>query len=115
MLIVDDSLFVRVVIKDILQKNNYEVVAEAANGEEAIEKYKEFLPDIITMDITMPIKNGIVASEEILAINPKTNIIIISALGQQDCILNLLKLGVKDYIFKPLNPELLLSALNFLF
>ena len=111
-LIVDDSLFIRAMIKGVLVQNGYEVIAEACDGDDAISKYKEFQPDIITMDITMPGTNGIVASKEILKLNPDAKIIVISALGHQDYILDLLKSGVKDYMFKPVNPQLLIQTVK---
>jgi len=111
-LIVDDSLFIRAMIRGILVKNGYEVIAEACDGDDAISKYKEFQPDIVTMDITMPGTNGIIASKEILKLNLNANIIVISAFGHQENILDLLKFGVKDYIFKPVNPELLIQTVK---
>lgn len=111
-LIVDNSLFIRAMIKGVLVQNGYEVIAEACDGDDAISKYKEFQPDIVTMDITMPGTNGIVASKEILKLNPDAKIIVISALGHQDYILDLLKSGVKDYMFKPVNPQLLIQTVK---
>ena len=111
-LIVDDSLFIRAMIKGVLVQNGYEVIEEACDGDDAISKYKEFQPDIVTMDITMPGTNGIVASKEILKLNPDEKIIVISALGHQDYILDLLKSGVKDYMFKPVNPQLLIQTVK---
>lgn len=111
-LIVDDSLFVRVVLINILSENGYEVVAEADNGNDAINKYREYQPDIVTMDITMPGLSGADASKEILKTNPNANILIISALAQQKYIIDLLKSGVKDYLFKPINKDILLATVN---
>lgn len=111
-LIVGDSLFIRAMIKGVLVQNGYEVIEEACDGDDAISKYKEFQPDIVTMDITMPGTNGIVASKEILKLNPDAKIIVISALGHQDYILDLLKSGVKDYMFKPVNPQLLIQTVK---
>ena len=111
-LIVDDSLFIRAMIKGVLVQNGYEVIEEACDGDDAISKYKEFQPDIVTMDITMPGTNGIVASKEILKLNPDAKIIVISALGHQDYILDLLKSGVKDYMFKTVNPQLLIQTVK---
>lgn len=111
-LIVDDSLFVRAMIRNILVQNGYEIIGEACDGDDAISKYKELQPDIVTMDITMPGTNGIIASKEILKINSNAKIIVISALGHQDYILDLLKSGVKDYMFKPVNPELLIQTVR---
>src|SRR5690625_7310768 len=82
-LIVDDAAFMRMMIKDILIKNGYSVVGEAENGNVAVEKYKELSPDLVTMDITMPEKDGITALKEIRAIDPTATVIMCSAMGQQ--------------------------------
>lgn len=82
-LIVDDAAFMRMMLKDILEKNGYQVVGEASNGIKAIELYKKDRPDIVTMDITMPEMDGIEALKEIMSFDPKANIIMCSAMGQQ--------------------------------
>jgi len=81
-LIVDDAAFMRMMIKDILEKNDYEVVGEAQDGVEAVEKYKELSPDLVTLDITMPEKDGITALKEIMAEDPNAKVIMCSAMGQ---------------------------------
>lgn len=111
-LIFDDSLFVRVFIKSILSGNGYEVVAEATNGYEAIDKYVEYKPDIIIIDTTLPELNGLEVSKDILNFYPTAKILIISEVNQQKEILNLLKSGVKDYIIKPLTANKFLSTIN---
>lgn len=81
-LIVDDAAFMRMMIKDILVKNGFEVVGEAADGVQAVDKYKELSPDLVTMDITMPEMDGIAALKEIKHINPQAKVIMCSAMGQ---------------------------------
>ena len=109
-LIVDDTAFMRKMLGDILKKNGYEVVGEAVNGIDAVEKYKELNPDIVTLDITMPEKNGIDALTEILSINPNAICIMISAMGQQDKVQQAITLGAKDFIIKPFKPARILEA-----
>jgi two-component system chemotaxis response regulator CheY len=111
-LVVDDSDFMRMTLKSILTTNGYEVIGEARNGNEAIDKYKELKPDIVTMDITMPEKNGIDATKEILEHDSNANIVILSALTQKRYILESLRLGAKEFLFKPLNPELVISVMK---
>src|SRR5699024_12281748 len=86
-LIVDDAAFMRIKLKDILEKNNYEVAGEAENGHEAVEKYKELQPDIVTMDITMPELDGVEALKEIKTIDPDASILICSAMGEKYMVL----------------------------
>ena len=92
-LIVDDAAFMRMMIRDILTKNGYEVVGEAENGGRAIEKYKELLPDLVIMDITMPEVNGIEAVREIRKINPDSQVIMCSAMGQQAMVIESIQAG----------------------
>ena len=100
-LIVDDAAFMRMMIKDILTKNGYEVVAEAANGVEAVELYKSHQPDLVTMDITMPEMDGIEAVKQIKAVNPAAKVIMCSAMGQQSMVMDAIKAGANDFIVKP--------------
>lgn len=111
-LIVDDAVFMRMMIKDILSKNEFEVVGEGANGAEAVEKYKELKPDIVTMDITMPEVDGIEAVKEIKKIDPNAKIIMCSAMGQQAMVMDAIQAGAKDFIVKPFQGERVLEALN---
>jgi len=111
-MIVDDAAFMRMMIKDILVKNGFEVVAEAADGAQAIEKYKETLPDLVTMDITMPEKDGIAALKEIKKINPAAKIIMCSAMGQQAMVIDAIQAGAKDFIVKPFQADRVLEAVN---
>ena len=111
-LIVDDAAFMRMMIKDILSKNGFEVVGEAENGEVAVEKYKELSPDLVTMDITMPEKDGIEALKDIKKINPAAIVIMCSAMGQQAMVIDAIQAGAKDFIVKPFQAERVLEAIN---
>ncbi|HPN31346.1 MAG TPA: response regulator [bacterium] len=111
-LIADDTLIMRSFIKTVLIKAGHSIAGEAENGEEAYNKYKEVLPDIVTMDITMPVLNGIEASKKILNEFPKAKIIMTSALEQKNVILEALEIGVKNYILKPINKEKMIDLIN---
>lgn len=111
-LIVDDAAFMRMMIKDILEKNGYEVIAEAENGNLAVEKYKEFTPDLVTMDITMPEKDGVTALKEIQALDPNATIIMCSAMGQQAMVIDAIQAGAKDFIVKPFQAERVIEAVS---
>ncbi len=111
-LIVDDAAFMRMMIKDILVKNGYNVVGEAENGEVAVEKYQELTPDLVTMDITMPEKDGITALKEIKSINPDATIIMCSAMGQQAMVIDAIQAGAKDFIVKPFQADRVIEAVS---
>lgn len=111
-LIVDDAAFMRMMIKDILTRNGYEVVGEAENGEIAIEKFKELKPDLVTMDITMPEMDGITAVKEIKKINSKAIVIMCSAMGQQAMVIDAIQAGAKDFIVKPFQPDRVIEAVS---
>ncbi|MGN6710906.1 two-component system, chemotaxis family, response regulator CheY [Anaerocolumna jejuensis DSM 15929] len=100
-LIADDAIFMRKVLGDILQKNGYEVVGEASNGREAVEKYLLLKPEFVTMDITMPVMDGVEALKVIKKIDSNCKIIMVSALGQEDMKLDCIRAGAKGYIVKP--------------
>lgn len=104
-LIVDDAVFMRNMIKDIFSADEFEVVGEAANGVEAIERYEELKPDIVTMDIVMPLKSGIEAVKEIVSIDKDARIVMCSALGQDSLIMEAIEAGAKDFIVKPFKAE----------
>jgi len=110
-LIVDDAAFMRVVLKNILTPEGYEVV-EASNGVEAIEEFKKHQPDIVTMDITMPEMDGIVALQEILKIDANAKVCMVSAMGQDKIILESVKSGAKDFIVKPFKPDDVLGKIK---
>jgi len=109
-LIVDDAAFMRMMLKDILTKNGYVVVGEAENGIAAVEKYKELRPDLVTMDITMPEKDGITALKEIRSIDADAKVIMCSAMGQQAMVIDSIQAGAKDFIVKPFQPDRVLEA-----
>lgn len=111
-LIVDDATFMRMMIKDILEKNSYEVVGEADNGLKAVELYKAEKPDVVTMDITMPDMDGIEAVKEICKINPNAKIIMCSAMGQQTMVMDAIKAGAKDFIVKPFQADRVIEAIK---
>ncbi len=112
-LIVDDAMFMRSMIKDILNNSGkFEVVGEAADGKEAVEVYKEKKPDIVTMDIVMPVMDGIEATKEILKINPSAKIVMVSALGQEPLVIESIAAGARDFIVKPFSPEKVLKVLD---
>ncbi len=110
-LIVDDSMFVTKQIGQILTSEGFEVAAAALNGEEGLEKYKELYPkvDLVTMDITMPVMDGVTSLEKIMEFDKNANIIMISALGKQDLVKKSLLLGAKNYIVKPLDRKKVLE------
>ncbi|MCT8976147.1 response regulator [Clostridium sp. CX1] len=111
-LIVDDAAFMRMMIKDILEKNGYEVVGEANNGIKAVELYKKEKPDVVTMDITMPDMDGIEAVKAIKAFDPAAKIIMCSAMGQQTMVMDAIKAGARDFIVKPFQPDRVLEAIK---
>lgn len=111
-LVVDDAAFMRMMIKDILSKNGYQIVGEAENGRVALEKYQELKPDLTTMDITMPEVDGISAVKDIRKVDPKANIIMCSAMGQQAMVIDAIQAGAKDFIVKPFQPDRVLEAVR---
>ncbi|MEQ2464130.1 response regulator [Niallia hominis] len=111
-LIVDDAAFMRMMIKDILSKNGYEIVGEAADGMQAIEKFKETQPDLVTMDITMPEMDGITALKKIKKLNPNAKVIMCSAMGQQAMVIDAIQAGAKDFIVKPFQADRVLEAIS---
>ncbi|MNM70289.1 Chemotaxis protein CheY [compost metagenome] len=111
-LIVDDAAFMRMMIKDILEKNGFEVVGEANNGLKAVELYKKESPDVVTMDITMPDMDGIEAVKQIKAFDPAAKVIMCSAMGQQSMVMDAIRAGAKDFIVKPFQAERVLEAIK---
>ena len=110
-LICDDAAFMRMMIKDILTKNGYNVAGEAENGLKAVEKFKEVNPDLVLMDITMPEMDGIQALKEIKKIDGGAKVIMCSAMGQQAMVLEAIQAGAKDFIIKPFTPERVLETI----
>jgi two-component system chemotaxis response regulator CheY len=112
-LIVDDAQFTRNMLKNIINKiEQIEVIGEASNGVEAISLYKKLNPDLVTMDLVMPEKGGIEATEEILKINSKALIVVVSALGQEALVLEAAKKGAKDFIQKPFKTEQIIEVMD---
>jgi len=111
-LIVDDAAFMRMMVKDILVKNGFTVVGEAQDGMEAIEKYKELSPDLVTMDITMPEMDGITALKQIKEINSGAKVIMCSAMGQQAMVIDAIQAGAKDFIVKPFQAARVIEAIQ---
>ena len=111
-LIVDDAAFMRMMIKNILIKEGYDVVGEAENGAQAVEKYKELNPDLVTMDITMPEMDGISADKEIMKINKGAKVVMCSAMGQQAMVIDAIQAGAKDFIVKPFQPDRVIEAIS---
>ena len=111
-LICDDAAFMRMMIKDILTKNGYNVVGEAENGAKGVEKYNELKPDLVLMDITMPEMDGIAALKAIKASNPGASVIMCSAMGQQAMVIESIQSGAKDFIVKPFQADRVLEAVR---
>jgi two-component system chemotaxis response regulator CheY len=110
--ITDDAVFMRTLLKKILQQSDeFEVVGEASNGLEAIEAARRTQPDILTLDITMPEMDGVEAIPEILKVSPKTKIIIVSAIGQQNRVIEAIQLGAKDFVLKPFEKSRVFKAI----
>ena len=110
--IVDDAAFMRMMIKDILTKNGYQIVGEAENGKVALDKYLELRPDLTIMDITMPEMDGINAVREIRKVDANANIIMCSAMGQQAMVIDAIQAGARDFIVKPFQPDCVLEAVR---
>lgn len=110
-LIADDAAFMRMLLKGILENGGYEVVGTAVNGVDAVEKFKELRPNVVTMDITMPDMDGLSAVKQIMAIDPTATIIMVSAMGQQAMVVDAMKSGVKDFIVKPFDAPQVLGAI----
>jgi two-component system chemotaxis response regulator CheY len=111
-LICDDATFMRMLIKDILIKNGYNIAGEAENGLKAIDKYIETKPDLVMMDITMPDMDGIQALKKIKATDPNANVIMCSAMGQQAMVIESIQSGAKDFIVKPFQQDRVLEAVK---
>ena len=111
-LIVDDAAFMRMMVKDALNKGGYEDVAEAVDGADAVEKYKELHPDLVIMAITMPNMDALEALKAIKQENPDSQVIMCSAMGQESMVIEAIKSGAKDFIVKPFKPERILSTVT---
>ncbi|MDL2288435.1 response regulator [Oscillospiraceae bacterium OttesenSCG-928-F05] len=111
-LVVDDAAFMRMMIKEVLTKNGFDVVGEAENGAKAVEKYKELTPDLVIMDITMPEVNGIEALKQIKAMDANAQVIMCSAMGQQAMVIEAIQSGAKDFIVKPFQADRVFEAVK---
>jgi two-component system, chemotaxis family, chemotaxis protein CheY len=111
-LVVDDAAFMRKMVTDALSGGGHEIVGEAANGAEAVQRFQELRPDVMTLDITMPEKDGLAALKEIIAVDPGAKVVMCSALGQESKVLESIKLGAKDFVVKPFQAERVLSAIE---
>jgi two-component system chemotaxis response regulator CheY len=112
LMIVDDTLFMRRMLHDLLTRQGYEVVAEARNGREALENYQQTHPDLVIMDITMPEMDGIEAVRAIILLHPEARIVMCSALGQDGPVIEALQAGAQDFVLKPFLPEKVLEAVQ---
>jgi two-component system chemotaxis response regulator CheY len=111
-LVVDDALFMRKLVTDALTGGGHEVIGEACNGAEAVDRYRELQPDLVTLDITMPEKDGLEALREIVALDPSARVIMCSALGQESKVLEAVRGGAKEFIVKPFQPDRVLAAVD---
>jgi two-component system chemotaxis response regulator CheY len=111
-LVVDDAAFMRKMVGDALAKGGHEVVGEAGNGVEAISQFQALKPDLVTLDITMPEKDGLAALAEIMAADPSAKVVMCSALGQESKVLEAIKLGAKDFVVKPFQPARVIEAVD---
>jgi two-component system chemotaxis response regulator CheY len=110
-LVVDDAAFMRMMIRDILSKEGF-IIHEAVNGADAVQKYGELGPDLVTMDITMPEMNGIDALRAIRAADPDARVLMVSAMGQQKMIMDALEAGAMDFLVKPFQPTKVLETVK---
>ena len=111
-LVVDDASFMRMMVKDVLTKNGFDVVGEAENGIKALEKFKELSPELVIMDITMPEMDGIQAVKEIKKIDANAKIVMCSAMGQQAMVIEAIQAGAKDFIVKPFQADRVIEAVK---
>lgn len=114
-LVVDDAAFMRMMIKNILVDGGFEIVAEAENGKQAIDLYREHKPDLVTMDITMPGMDGLEAVKKIVEEDEEAKIIMCSAMGQQAMVIDAIQAGARDFVVKPFKPDRVLAAINKMF
>jgi two-component system, chemotaxis family, chemotaxis protein CheY len=111
-LVVDDAAFMRKMVSDALTKGGHEVVGEAGNGVEAISQFQALKPDLMTLDITMPEKDGLAALADIMAADPSAKVVMCSALGQESKVLEAIKLGAKDFVVKPFQADRVIEAVG---
>ncbi len=111
-LIVDDLSFMRNAIREIIESQGFEVAGEAENGEVGVLRYEETRPDVVLMDITMPVLDGIESLRRIIHLDEAARVVMCSALGQQEYIIRAIQFGAKDFIVKPFRPERIVSAVK---
>ena len=111
-LVVDDAAFMRKMVSDALTKGGHQVVGEAGNGVEAVAQYQALKPEVTTLDITMPEKDGLAALKEIVAFDPAARVVMCSALGQESKVLESIKAGAKDFVVKPFQPDRVIEAVG---
>ncbi len=111
-LVVEDAAFMRKMVGDALTRGGHEVVGEAGNGSEAVERFVELKPQVMTLDITMPEKDGLTALKEIIAIDPAARVVMCSALGQESKVLESIKCGARDFVVKPFQADRVIEAVG---
>ena len=111
-LVVDDAAFMRKMVSDALAKGGHEVIGQAGNGVEAIAQFRELRPDLMTLDITMPEKDGLETLRDVMELDPGAKVIMCSALGQESKVLESIKAGARDFVVKPFQPERVLEAVG---
>ncbi len=111
-LVVDDLPFMRRLLREVLTEAGFTVVAEAADGRQALAAFTQYQPDLVVLDITMPVMDGITALQRILALDPRARVVMCSALGEQEMILRAIRLGAKDFVVKPFRPERVVTAVE---
>ena len=111
-LVVDDAAFMRKMVSDALTSGGHEIVGEASNGVEAFSQFQALKPDVMTLDITMPEKDGLAALKDILAFDPTAKVVMCSALGQESKVLESIKAGAKDFVVKPFQPDRVNDAVS---
>jgi two-component system, chemotaxis family, chemotaxis protein CheY len=111
-LIADDASFMRQMIRDIIEAEGFEVVGEATDGVEVVERFKELHPDVVMMDIVMPKRSGIDAVKAIMELAPTATVVMCSALGQETLVMEAIQAGARDFIVKPFKPEAVLTTLR---
>ena len=111
-LVVDDAAFMRKMVSDALTKGGHEIVGEAGNGVQAVARYQELRPEVTTLDITMPEKDGLAALKEIIALDPTARVVMCSALGQESKVLESIRLGARDFVVKPFQADRVCDAVG---
>ncbi|MDA7978637.1 MAG: response regulator [Pirellulales bacterium] len=112
LIVTDDAMIIREMIKDAVSEDGWQVAAEATNGQEAIDRYAETRPDAVTLDLVMPEFDGLHALRGIMELDPDARVLVVSALDQKEILKDALRLGAKDFIVKPFQKDRLVGALN---